>query len=188
MIDFRELTMKDASYFKEAVDLLNRTQGQNLFAQNYIEASINEPTSYVVAAFESTKLLGVAIAKVIDEYSYYLPFQADIATEFQNLKVGSFSTMSVLEGRQGQGIGQKLSQMRIAWLQTQRCQVVVGVSWVSGLAHTSNRAFEKMGFQPVKKVDQFYYQSSIEKPFVCPGCGEPPCTCSAILYKLKLDK
>lgn len=135
-----------------------------------------------MAAFDKEQLVSLGIAQIINNYDYYLPFDSEINKKLENKTVGSFSTLCALESYQGKGIGQKISHKRLEWLKSKDCTVVVGVSWVSGLAHTSNRVFEKMGFKAIKEVKNFYRQNSIDKPFICPGCAKPPCTCSAILY------
>lgn len=185
---FREITGLDKEIFKDALELLNRTQGRDLFPPQYLDRRIADPLSFVVGAFDGEKILAVGIASVLHELDFYLPFDPEIVSDLSQRVVGSFSTLCVTEALQGKGIGQKLSQMRLEWLRERGCGVILGISWVSGLAHTSDRLFEKFGFRYVKKVENFFYKSSIDAPFVCPGCGDPPCTCSAILYRLDLPE
>ena len=186
-ITIRQITLADSSYFNEGVDLLNRTQGQDLFPENYLNLRAGEASSYIVGAFDERKLLGIGIAQIIDTFDFYLPFDSEIKFKLNDKKVGSFSTLAVVEGCQGRGIGQKLSAERYKWLRSQGCSVILGVSWVSGLEHTSDRVFEKMGFKALKKVDHFFRQMSIENPFYCPGCRKSPCECAGILYQWNRD-
>lgn len=181
-ITIRELTPADEKYFPDGVELLNRTQGRDLFPKNYLHLKTKDPNAKVFAGFDGDKLVSVGIAQLIDNYDYYLPFVPDINEQFKNKKVGSFSTLCSHEDYQGKGIGKKISLKRLDWLKSQKCDVIVGVSWVSGLTHTSDRVFEKVGFSPVKRVDKFYIKQSLEHPFDCPGCKTLPCQCSAILY------
>ena len=181
-IFIRLLGLQDKSLLPEGTRILNVTQGIGLFAQDYLEKRIEEPESQVLGAFDREKLIGIAIAQMINEFSFYLPFDPEIEKKLSGKKVGSFSTLCFLDEYRGLGLGQKMSHHRLAWLNQKDCDVIVGVSWVSGLAHTSDRVFVKMGFEKVKRVENFFYQSSIEKPFVCPGCGEPPCTCPAEFF------
>ena len=185
-LEIRQVISADKGLFAGAVELLNRTQGQDLFAPNYLDERVGSPADHVVGAFSGGVIVGVGVAQLIANYDYYLPFRPEIYDDLREKKVGSFSTLCVSEELQGRGVGQRISRMRLEWLRAQECEVVLGVSWVSGLAHTSNRVFEKMGFTAVKRVDAFYRQSSIEHPFVCPGCGDPPCECGAVLFRLDL--
>jgi GNAT superfamily N-acetyltransferase len=185
-ITIRPITSQDESYFKNALELLNRTQGRDLFAPNYMELRTKDPQAFIAGAFQGKELVGLGVAQVINNYDFYLPFDPDINKKLSLKKVGSFSTLCVLESLQGKGIGKRISEARLEWVKKQNCDVIVGVSWVSGLEHTSNRVFEKMGFTAVKKVDHFFGPMSVANPFDCPGCHKIPCTCAGILYMRKV--
>lgn len=185
-IVIRQLSISDAALFPEGVRLLNRSQGEDLFAADYLDLAMADPCFYLAGAVMDGVLIGVAVACLIDNFDYYKPFQDDIDLRLAHAQVGSFATMAISQPMRGQGIGQALTRLRLEWLIAKNCDVILGVSWVSGLGHTSDRVFEKAGFHAVKKVELFYYQSSIEKPFYCPGCRVAPCTCAAILYRRDL--
>lgn len=182
-IEIKEITAANRSLFPDALELLNRTQGRDLFAPDYMETKTASGTAKVFGAFDKGILVGLGVAELIANVDYYLAFAPEISQELQGKIIGSFSTLCIHEDLQGKGIGQMISQKRLEFLESKHVPVILGISWVSGKAHTSNRVFEKMGFRSVKLVENFFYQSSIDRPFVCPGCGEPPCTCSAILYR-----
>ncbi|MFN8369591.1 MAG: GNAT family N-acetyltransferase [Bacteriovoracaceae bacterium] len=182
----RKLEVADQIYFAEATELLNRTQGRNLFDANYLDIKAKDQNSIVVAAFYENQLVGVGVSEIINDLKFYIPFDSQITDELKNIKVGSLTTLAILESHQGQGIGKKITKKRLEWLKEQGCKVIVGLSWVSGLKHTSDRVFEKMGFKAVKKIDKFFWESSIQKPFDCPGCLSAPCACAGIMYRLDL--
>lgn len=182
-ITLLELTAQDDIIVSEALALLNLTQGNGLFASDYLHKRFGDLNNFVIAAFDNQKLIGIAVAEIINNFDYYLPFDSNLNQELSNKIVGSFSTLSVLESYQGKGIGQLLSEQRIEWLLKHHCDVALGVSWISGLVHTSNRTFEKAGFRAIKSLTDFYHKSSIAHPFDCPGCHKIPCLCGAILYR-----
>lgn len=184
--DIRVITQNDESIFPDALELLNRTQGRDLFAHDYLSKKTISPDVKVFSAFLKEELVAVAVAEFIDNFDWYLPFDPTI-NQYNGKTAGSFSTLCVREDLQGHGIGQSLSQLRLEYLKERDIPFIIGCSWVSGLAHTSNRVFEKMGFKAVKKVDHFFVESSLKKPFDCPGCNVHPCSCSAILYRLDLN-
>ncbi len=187
-ITIRQITPDDHQLFPAALELLNRTQGRDLFGPQYMSERTSDPRSFAVGAFAGVELVGVGIAQLITEFEYYEPFDPNISSELKGKAVGSFSTLCVHERFRGQGIGKRLSQRRLEWLRERKCEVILGVSWVSGLPDTSDRVFEIMGFKAVKTVSNFYHDSSLEHPFSCPGCGKSPCVCSAILYRLDLSQ
>lgn len=179
----RQITSSDSDLFPHVLELLNRTQGRDLFAKNYLDLRTQEKDSYVVGAFFESQLIGIGIVQIITTFDYYIPFDSQISNELSKMKVAQFSSLAIEESFQGKGIGQRLSQERLKWVEGRHCDVIIGVSWVSGLEHTSNRVFEKMGFRAVKRVENFYLKSSLDKPFECPGCRVAPCTCAAIFYR-----
>ncbi len=183
-LEIRPLTLADAGLFAEATEILNRTQGRDLFSQNYLADLVVDSKARIFAAFIDGRLMGLGVAQIISDFNYYLPFDENICLELEGKSVGSFSTMAMHEDAQGKGIGQQISQLRLAWLHEQGCEVILGNSWVSGLRHTSDRVFEKMGFRKIKLVENFFVESSLKQPFDCPGCRVHPCSCAAILYRL----
>lgn len=184
--EIRALTQGDKDIFPDALELLNRTQGRGLFAPDYLSLKISSPKVCVIGAFIAGELVAVAVAEFIDNFDWYLPFDPTI-NKFNGTMAGSFSTLCVTEKLQGIGIGQALSQKRLEFLNSRNIPFILGCSWVSGLKHTSERVFEKMGFKAVKKVDNFFRELSIQKPFSCPGCKVQPCACSAVLYRLDFN-
>lgn len=184
----RQITREDRQLFPAALELLNRTQGRDLFGPQYMDERTNDPRSFAVGAFAETELVGIGVAQLLRDLEYYRPFDPEISSELKSKTVGSFSTLSVHEQFQGRGLGKRLSQRRLEWLMERECDVILGVSWVSGLPHTSNRVFEAIGFKAVKAVSNFYRDSSLKHPFSCPGCRKSPCMCSAVLYRLDLSR
>lgn len=184
--EIRVLTETDVEIFPDALELLNRTQGRDLFAPDYLLKKTSSTDAMVIGAFLDRELVAVAVAEFIDNFDWYLPFDPSM-NKYNGTQAGSFSTLCVKENLQGHGIGQALSHKRLEFLKSRGIPFIVGCSWVSGKTHTSNRVFEKMGFRPVKKVEDFFKEMSLKNPFSCPGCNVHPCTCSAILYRLDLN-
>ena len=181
-----ELDINNLELLKECLDMMNRTQGQGLFDRDYLINKANSKGAIVLCAFLNKQLIGVGGAEIIDNLDYYRPFDNKIAERLKDKKIGSLCTLCVHEHFQGKGFGQQITRKRIDWLVSQGCDVILGISWVSGLPHTSDRVFQKMGFQKVQEVKEFFKEGAIKAPFDCPGCRVQPCTCSAILYECDL--
>lgn len=96
--------------------------------------------------------------------------------------VGLMRTTAVSEGYQGRGIGFHLVQEKV-----QRCldggaNVLCAVAWHDGDDANAGGILERLGFEPVMTVDEYWREASIEEDYACPSCGEPPCTCAAKIY------
>lgn len=182
-ITTRRLSHVDEKPLEAALALLNRTQGQGLFESDYLTRRLHNPECLVLAAFCGAELVGISVVEIIKNFDYFLPFIPNLQQELADKRVASFTTLSVKETFQGRGIGHGLSRERMNWVRDHVCDVALGVSWISGLKHTSNWTFAKVGFRPIKTLSDFYVKNSLEKPFDCPGCHKVPCTCSATLYR-----
>lgn len=185
-IEITEITSPRDPIIEEVLLLLNRTQGEGLFDRNYLAQKIESPDAYVVIGRIDGGLVAAGSAMIVDDLKFYQAFDSDIDAKLAGKRVGSFNTLSVLESHQGKGIGQMISRERLRWLDSKNCEVILGISWVSGLKNTSDRVFRKLGFRQVAEVPNFFQKGSAYQSFICPGCGNKPCTCSAILFELKL--
>jgi ribosomal protein S18 acetylase RimI-like enzyme len=179
------------SLLPECLALVERTQGKGIFEPDYFgRCASGEGDRLLLIALYEGKLAGVATARVLPEndFDYYVPFGKEAVEQlFQQHRVGSMETASVTESLQGQGIGQELARHRIRWLSEAGCTAMIGVSWESGLANTSDRVFRKLGFERLSQVKGFYADDSVRRGFICPVCGLPPCRCSASLYVKYID-
>jgi GNAT superfamily N-acetyltransferase len=179
------------SLLPKCLALVERTQGKGIFEPDYFGccASGQDDRLLLIALLEG-KLAGVATARVLPEndFDYYVPFGKEAVEQlFQQHQVGSLETVSVTESLQGQGIGQEFTRHRIQWLSEAGCTAMIGVSWESGLANTSDRVFKKLGFERLSQIKGFYADDSLRRGFICPVCGSPPCRCSASLYVKYID-
>ena len=182
-----ELSESDSAIIDVALDLMNRTQGQGLFGDSYLRKKISRSDAAVFIGRIGDEFVAVGCVEVIEDFGYYKPFDPNIAGTLQGKKVGSLCCLSVREELQRKGIGQALTKCRLRWLTAQGCDFALGVSWLSSLAHTSKRLFEKQGFEAMGEVEEFYKQDAIKHPFDCPGCQRQPCECSAILFGYDLE-
>ena len=182
-IIIKEIDINETELLRSALAMMNRTQGDSLFSMSYLTSKIESKDALALGAFINEELISVGCAELISNYSYYTPFEAGIAERLKDKTVGSLCTLCVREDYQGKGIGQLVSKKRIQWLEQRGCDFILGVSWKSGLKHTSNRVFEKMGFELINTVDEFFKEDAIKYPFNCPGCKVHPCLCSAALYQ-----
>jgi len=188
MIEISEVQSINPEFLSFALDLMNRTQGKGLFDASYLTQKILNPNALVVVGHltSSGEPVSIGCAEILSNLDYYLPFDSGIGDRMKNRCVGSLSSLSVVEPHQGKGFGQMMTHFRVQWLMSKSCETILGVSWVSGKQHTSDRVFEKTGFHKVSRVTEFYKNYAINHPFHCPGCKQQPCVCDAILYELDL--
>ncbi len=182
-----EITDPDSPLLTQARDLLERTQGRNVCTLDYLKTAANSGDELFLIGMMHGKLIAAAVAKVLrGDFEYYRPFGDRFLIDWARHSVGSLSILSVAEGHRGEGYGQLLGHARLRWLKSKGCDKAVGVSWMSGLAESSARVFEKIGMTQVALVTDFYVKFSVKIDLQCPVCGKPPCYCAAALYERTL--
>lgn len=188
MIDIIELKEVNDELLRSCLRIQEETQGVNVTSYEYLKDLVVSEHGLLLLAFDGEKLVGGAGAKVVTgNFGYYDAFQPGLEVELLSSKVGSLSIMGISPEYQGKGIGQRMLEQRMTWLtDVKGCEILVGISWVSGLGHTSNRVFEKKGFKAIGQIDDFFKASSVEQNLICPVCGDPPCLCPGILYLKRL--
>lgn len=98
--ELRQITSGDESIFPDALELLNRTQGRDLFARNYLSQKTSSADAAVFGAFVDDEIQAVAVAEFIDNFDWYLPFDSTI-NQYNGTTAGPFSTLCVSENLQG---------------------------------------------------------------------------------------
>ena len=183
-IKFLKADATHAGLFPSCHALVNRTQGENIFQLEYYSQCVSDPDQFLVLTLLDDDVVGVAGARRLapEGSAFYAPFGKETVELFQKHRVGSLNCASVQEKWQGHGIGTELGRRRVAWLKEIGCDALVGISWESGLAHTSDRVFLRLGFKSVARVADFYVGMSVQRGFICPVCGAPPCRCAATLF------
>ena len=58
----------------------------------------------------------------------------------------------------------------------------LSVAWAPGKIVRSEKLFRDFGLSPTQEIDNYWYDDSLRRNYVCAACGEPPCTCTAVLY------
>lgn len=99
---------------------------------------------------------------------------------------GYFHTCCVAPEWRGRGVATELGRARLKWLRSHGAEPVFGVSWIRDDGPSSAPVFERLGFEELAHVQEFYYiEEDVDGRRWCPDCGEP-CRCSAKIYGRKL--
>ena len=165
-----------------AVSLLNDALGAGSYSVVSLEKLCADPNHRVLAARQNGRLVGIASARLIERegLAFYAHF-GEGARVLEGRTVGSLHASAVLPDTRGQGVGSALAQARLAWLCERGCDYAVGISWLSGLAHTSKPVFERLGFRALGTSQELFRELSTAQGWGCPVCGHP-CHCASVLY------
>ncbi|MEX0966154.1 MAG: hypothetical protein WD077_02875 [Bacteroidia bacterium] len=96
--------------------------------------------------------------------------------------IGYRKITAVKKSLSGRGIGSLLVAAGMAELQ-KHSKAVVSVAWKSsdGGVHIGKLA-QKHDWIPMREIAHYWREDSIKNQYSCSSCGQPPCTCSAVVY------
>lgn len=175
------------SDFEEATELVAEALGPGWYNVAKFETMSQAPNARLLGARdEAGKLLGVANAVCLatEDLAFYRAF-GDAADVLEGKRVGALSLSAVAPSMRGRGLGSALMRERLAWLRQQGCDYAVGISWQSGLTHTSKTVFDRYAFTTLATSDTFFERESQKYGYGCPVCGSP-CRCRALFYGLSI--
>lgn len=98
------------------------------------------------------------------------------------IKIGVIKTIAVAQEYQGVGIGTELFYIAIQDLTFSDVDLIIAIAWKSKTGINIERILQKFNFIRAFSVPNFWEKDSIEEGFYCPVCGEPPCSCEAVVY------
>lgn len=99
-------------------------------------------------------------------------------------RAGYFQSCFVDRSMTGHGIGRRLSSMALADLAECGAELVVGHVWKESPHNSSLRYVTRLGFRPVAEHPRYW----AEVDYLCSGCRQRPCLCTAIEVIRPLDR
>ena len=84
---------------------------------------------------------------------------------------------------QGRGVGTKLINKSMSVLKNAGAEIVTAVGWKPEQVNIGP-TLTAAGFKDRVEFEKFWYEESLkeENPAPCPGCGNPPCECGAVIF------
>lgn len=177
----------DERFLSEGSAILCEALGLGTFTAQNLRAICDDPHHACIAAWVDDQLAGVGIACVLEasSASRYAEFGPAATALFARGRVGLVDSLAVAPQARGLGLGKALTLACNAWLRAEGCTTSISTSWLSGQEQGSWYVFERLGFEHVGTVADFYVEVSRRDRWKCWRCGTP-CRCPAALYKLAL--
>ena len=175
------------------LQLLDQELGEDWIHMEDVEKAIANNFLYVadyegqIAGFTLLRMLDMpAFEKELKDHEYKIP--RDIQIAGKNTNIGFIEAVATNPDFQRRGIGAKLIQKSLEVLKTSRAEIVVALGWKPEDVNIEP-TLRMFDFKDRHEFEKFWYQESLdeETPATCPGCGEPPCTCGAVLFTKALS-
>jgi len=97
-------------------------------------------------------------------------------------KIGVIKTIAIDDEYQGLGIGTELCYVAIQDLIMDNVDIIICIAWKTNKGINISGILKKFEFNEAFTVNNYWYEDSIRENFFCPICGEPPCTCEAVVF------
>ena len=175
-----------SNHIPSIIDIANIELGYNYITNQQLYSIIDNTNSWVCkVAIVHSKVIGFVLCKKNEqsEFNSIIENYNDIiVNKTNNLQFGLIKTIVVEAGYKGQGIGTQLVTQCISLLKKQNVYSFYTLSWKSEKKDNSEKLFLKLGFTKLLEVPNYWKQDSLQNNYRCINCGNPPCTCSAILF------
>lgn len=135
---------------------------------------------------DSAQIIGFSVGAIFDQEeldSYLNTSRDNLPLALQTAKkIGVLRTIAVDKQFQGRGVGTKLAEKRIQRFQKEGVTAFCAVGWEEDGNVNISGLMDYFGFKKELRIEDYWKEDSIENDYRCKSCGEPPCTCSAVIF------
>lgn len=97
-------------------------------------------------------------------------------------RVGMIDVVAVKDQYKRQGVGFHLVSDALTELGKNQINVICSIGWRSRKGINIEGILRYHRFQNLIEYKDYWREDSIVKQYICHDCGQPPCTCSAVLF------
>ncbi len=143
------------------------------------------PSSYaLVAVDDHIGVVGFAIGHRCDyaPLCETYPAARHLLRPLQSFRLGLLKSVVVRGGHRGSGIGLRLVEDCLDGLASSGAEAMIMFAWRRGESVPAASLARRCGFRAVGEAEALWHADSLERRYICPTCGAPPCRCSAAIY------
>lgn len=97
-------------------------------------------------------------------------------------KVGQVGSIAVVPRAQRRGVAGNLLEECLRKLKRDGCDAIVMIAWHSARGIPIAPLARKFSFKRIADISEYWKEASEKDGFACPECGDPPCSCSAVIF------
>ena len=179
-------------YVKQVLEIADNELGKDYLEEEELEKALDSNNDFysLIAVGKSEEVLGylnfeIQDKEAVDDY-LKIPREEYPFTLKDFERVGAIKTGSVKKDYQGRGIGTELNNEVISELQEKKINIVYTIGWIKNGKAAISGIMDRMGFEKVKELNDYWKEESLKQGYCCSACGEPPCNCSAALFVKKI--
>lgn len=171
--------------FPTILEIANKELGKDYINYAELQNYISTPNKIGLVGKLEDKVIGFSLAEIIDpkdlsniiltDHDWFLNY----FSKFN--KLGYMKHTVVNSPYKKRGAGTLLNKKITDYLSL-KSDVIFGTAWNSKGKVDMENIFKKEGFKPIKTIFNYWEKDSIIKKYTCPTCGNPPCTCSTVVF------
>lgn len=185
----------EEKHFKYVKKIANAQLGVDYIDLNMLTTMIKNDKKYIIkVVIDQTlnKVVAFLISHSVEQEDLKSLFMIDkinLPNVFYNSKsLGIVKTIAVEEDYKGHGIGTMLMKDMLNEFKKREIQDIFSLAWKSKIGTNSKGLLEKLGFNNIMEIQEYWKDDSLEKNYNCPVCGRPPCLCAGVIYFKSLIK
>ena len=96
--------------------------------------------------------------------------------------IGVLKTFAIKSNCKNSGIGTALVVDAITKMKERNICSVITIAWHSNHGINIAGIMKNNGFLRYHEISDYWKADSLKEGYYCPTCGQPPCSCSAVIY------
>jgi len=146
-----------------------------------VDENIDKIFGFVTVKKSDETVLGFCIGKILKtDEAENMVSQINLFDK-SITKVGLLDLNVVKKEYENKGIGQNQIKKRESYFKEQNIQTLLAICWIRDKNPNSILILEKSGFECVDKIENFWYEDTLNRNAKCIDCGFP-CSCTAGIH------
>lgn len=179
----------EEKHIPHILNIADSQLGNDYLSSNIINSCINNKDDYIGKVsidHHNNKVVGfymgykVSKDDVVEMFKDYVDKTPRIL-RYSNI-FGLIKTVAVDDNYKNRGIGTKLIRDAEENFLSKNINTIFTVAWKSKEGTNLKGILEYLGYKELFEILDYWKEDSIENNYNCPSCGNPPCTCSAVIY------
>lgn len=183
-VEIRDLRQSE---IPEVMRISDEQLGDDYFEDRLRPEDLEDPRQiYRVAEMRSDHICGFCFSRLIggEQKNGYIEDMHLPSEMKEETDVAILQTAAVEGKYQNRGVGVELAADTMEQIQNWDTNLVLSEGWRDKRKEQANISpiMHFLDFDVVAEIENRWEEDSYNKEFSCPSCGEPPCTCDAVMF------
>lgn len=182
MVTIHPITQTDFPFITQ---IANSQLGVGYIQEEELQSYLNSKTKFGFVAKAENRVVGFSLIGIttLEELDLLTEKEWFIEKLSAFQPIASIKQMAVKTAFQRKGIAKLLMEENSKVFEG-KVKSLLGIAWERDGEVAAKKMLESVGMKALKKMENYWAAESVAQNYACPQCGEPPCTCSAVVFGL----